>query len=262
VNPWLVYGGGAIATIVLFLWTVNIGSVWGYQSLRQRLSQTLHQERIQPEAWEGFFVSLSPENSPKLYDNMAGWDLGFLFLTAGDQEGRQQERLSYVGEHTRFALQRNQITAIRMGAGLPGWLQPARVYVHWSVGDRSGVFNLLAIHPTSLRQTNRNTRQLQRRLESWWQATDHAAVSCPLPPLAPPQMSVVGCNPLERINRWKFLSQLLSDALLATLVGLLLQLPLAWEGMGYVLLIALAGAIAQFIPYWQYRKYRHQVESV
>lgn len=262
-NPWLIYGGGAIATIALFLWTVNIGSVWGYHSLRQRLSQKLHQEGIQPEAWEGVFVSLSPENSPKLYDNIVGWDLGFLFLAAGTQEKRQQERLSYVGEHTRFSLQRDQITAIRMGAGLPGWLQSSRVYVHWSVGDRSGVFNLLAIHPTSLQQVSHNTQQLHRWLESWWQATDHPAISCPLLQLAPPpQMSVVGRDPLEPLNRRHFFFQLFSYTLLATMVGLLLQLPLTWGGLGYVFVIALGGAIAQFMPYWQYRKYRHQVESV
>lgn len=260
-NQGLVYGAGAIATVTLFLWTTNIGSVWGYQSLRQRLSQKLHQEGIQPEAWEGVFVGLSPENSPKLYDNMAGWDLGFLFLSSCAQEGRQREWLSYVGEQTRFSLQRDQITAIRMGAGLPGWLQPSRVYIHWNAGDRAGVFNLLAIHPTSLRQVSRNTRRLHRRLEAWWQATDHAALACPLRQLPPPQISVIGRNPLERGNRWQFLSQLLNYALLATLVSLLLQLPLTWGGIGYVLLVALAGAIAQLIPYWHYRRYRHQVES-
>src|SRR5205807_6961390 len=116
-------------------------------------------EGLTPEAWGGKLVGLSPGPLLRVYDRFFDWDFGFLVL-AGD-------RLSYLGERTRFALTREQIKEVSLGPGPPGGRR--RLYVVWRDEARGagGTFQLSSGELRWVWWPARGGSDLAARLRQW-----------------------------------------------------------------------------------------------
>jgi len=270
---WLVYIGGAAATLAAFFILINYAPLWGYPSLRRRLRLKVEREGIRPEAWGGRFVGFAPDASPRIYEHNWGWDIGFLFLGS--------DRLCYWGEEARFALRRDQVIAIRLGPGAVGWWAPQSVYVTWRDTARSAerTFNLRPHDARSLRQQGSEARLLAERLQAWRERSSAPdALPPPLAELDPPNVGQVSSSsPHVVATPRRIIGNLFSLAAVATGVSLLLGLRfgVAWalafvitllqgrrfpfwaqlDGAGwYVVLVALLVGVVQMVPYWRYRE--------
>jgi Zn-dependent protease with chaperone function len=181
--------GGWILTLGLAITVANNLRSWEATSLRRRLREKAEKAGIDPAGWGGRFVGFSPHAAPRTYENKTVWDIGFLFV--------YPDRICYWGEETGFALRRNQITAIQLAGGPPGWVSSKSIYISWQDGQRRGTFNLRAGDVSSTREMARQTRLLAGRLQSW---CEHAPFHRDLPPslarLGAPQLGeVTGASP-------------------------------------------------------------------
>jgi hypothetical protein len=103
---------------------------------------------------------LAPDANPRLYESNASWDVGCLFLLG--------DHLCYVGEETRFALRRDQVTDLQLTASLPDWSRPKAVCLRWQGEDESsGAFTLKPLRAQSMRELRRDTSRLREELQSW-----------------------------------------------------------------------------------------------
>src|SRR5262249_32371507 len=138
-------------------------------AIRQKLES---EKGIQTEAWAGIPVGLAPADRPRVYEGLAHWDLGFLFL--------RSDLICYVGEETGFSLRYDQVTDLRFGPGNPSWLRNRRVYIAWKDDERqaSGVFSIASASPESAWKIHSKTNDLYRQLNRW---RDSKGASRPLP---------------------------------------------------------------------------------
>src|SRR5205823_917777 len=131
----------------------------GGRGLERGVRAKLTAEGTEPAG--SMFVSLAPTEEVRVYDGFSQWDVGLLWL-AGD-------RLVYAGEHARFALPREHVTAIRVGRGLPGWLPTRRVFIAWH-DPATGAEGTLAVWPgaeRSILRLRRAALDLAGRLRAW-----------------------------------------------------------------------------------------------
>jgi hypothetical protein len=195
------------------------------------------------------FVGFAPDAGPRLYENYANWDFGFLFLLG--------DRLCYVGEQTRFALRRDQVTGWHLGRGLPRWWQVPSLYVSWEDAERGtfGTFNVRAGQVRSMRQLRRATADLEAMLRRWW---EQPAAPAEVPPalggLPTPSIGEVTSVPvLALLNPSGLVFQSGFVFLLGLGVSLLLGLPFAREQgrlAWYVPAVAVLGLWFQLLPLW------------
>jgi hypothetical protein len=245
---WTVYLGGAAATFVLHYLLFRVLVPRAFRRLRRRLAGKLEREGISPGAWGGVFVGLSPGPSPRLFEGFYDWDLGFLFL-AGD-------RLCYVGEQTRFAIRREQLADVRLGAAPPSWRRRRRLTLTWHDKERGtgGTWNLRVAETRS----PRGTADLARRLQEWWRRPAAAeGMPAPLAGLpAPGPVEVAGTPPRVAVTPRAALSLLARWALMAAGLSYLAGLSFhPWDGAAwYVILVPCLVAVWRFLPHWLYRE--------
>ena len=245
------YVVGLVTTLALYLVATNYVPLRGYSLLRRRLNYKLEREGTPSRFENALFVGFAP--APRIYEGFYDWDVGFLLI-----EG---DRLEYVGEQARFALRRDQVVAVRMGPGGPGWLRAPRIYVTWhdeeQEADRS--FNMRPITARSIGQLGREARALAKQLQAWREqpSTSGATPSALAGANTPDVGEVTSLSPRALLNSRNLIGTLLIVAALAAGVGVLLGLPFDPEQGGagwYVVGVALLACIFQWLPYFVYRE--------
>ena len=162
---WLAYLAGMAMALLLRSTFSKLVDCWSYRRLRNRIGAKMRMAER-----EGvFFVGLSPEPRPLVYDGNWEWDAGFLTLS-GDQ-------LDYQGEQARFTLQRGQVSEIRVGSGAPHWSDPHWVHLSWhdKESGQSGTIPLIVPRVRSPWRHGADVRELHRLLLAWKTAATQAA---------------------------------------------------------------------------------------
>ncbi|HEX3130312.1 MAG TPA: M48 family metalloprotease, partial [Thermoanaerobaculia bacterium] len=195
-SSWMVHQGGwgagvylvAIAAGFLAVQLVlNLLSGRGVQELGGQLAKRLRQEGLSVEG--GVLVGFGPDDSPRLYEGMTIWDLGFLV------PGR--DGFVFLGDQARFRLRRDQVEAVRLGPGVPSWWRARNVYVDWRGDDGSTrTFHLRGTGRT-LWGIRRSTNALAGRIESWLRSPEGGELP-ELPP--PPAVEDAGLRPREALR--------------------------------------------------------------
>jgi Zn-dependent protease with chaperone function len=249
---WAVYAGGLAATLALYVLITTRGTGRTFDRLRRQLRDKIGGEGIPIAEEGGVFVGFGPEPYPRLYESFYDWDLGFLFLTG--------DRLVYVGEQARFALERGQITAVRLGPGGPSWFRTRRVYVTWrdEVRDTGGTFSLRAAGVRSPHQAREQVQLLYRRVSDWRAQTGagkpppESLAGLTTPALGP----VAGTSPKALAVPQVLIGTLVVLEPLALAAALALGLSFD-PGQGgaawYALAVPALVATVQLLPYWRYR---------
>jgi hypothetical protein len=156
---------------------------------------------------------------------------GYCPDTAGDGGSRRRAArpAPIDGPLLRFALRRDQVSAIQLGPGGPGWWREPRIYVTWRSEEcgAGGTFNLSAASARSARQLGRETRALARQLHAWSEQPSPLAVApSSLPDLAAPAVGgVTSVSPRTLSNGRVVIWSMLVMAALAAGVSVLMSLP-------------------------------------
>ncbi len=173
----------------LFLFYLNFAPFFACPRLARQMRARAEAEGTIPrEILQGAstFVGLSPGPAPRIFEGNYSWDAGFL-LFSGD-------RLCYLGEETRFSLRRDQIVAIQLGPGMPGWFRARGLYIVWrdSPTSSSVIFNVRPLAVRSVLAMNRRVRELANQFESWRSGSNlHSASSAACEQLPPPEVRAV-----------------------------------------------------------------------
>lgn len=232
---------GPIAAIATYLVLANFAPMSGLRDLIVALKAKLLREGVQADAWGGVTVGFAPAPAPRIYENNTNWDMGSLFI--------RSDRLCYYGEETKFALRREQITAIVLGPGVPGFLVNRRIYIAWKDAElsRSGTFNIGCIEGSSILEIRRKTTQLEGVLQSWWKGSADAR-------LLPPQLAgltspligaVTSVAPRSNWKMSRILKELWLTGVIAAIVAVLCGLP--FQLFAYLLFTPAARAGRQFV---------------
>ncbi len=138
-----------LGIILLDRWEAPLGAGAMGAQLRENLA-----EQGFPAA-DGLVVGFGPHDEPRVYDNSQVWDIGGLFLL--------EDRLVYVGEETRFALRRDEITSIEIKSHRPRLRPESVVVIRWS----GGALRLQRFEPRPLGKAFETSNELTRRIEDW-----------------------------------------------------------------------------------------------
>jgi Zn-dependent protease with chaperone function len=235
------YLAGPVVALVSYLVLANFASLSGLPELIVALKSKLQKEGVEANAWGGITVGFAPAASPRIYELNSNWDIGSLFI--------RSDRLCYCGEETKFALRRNEVTAIVLGRGVPGLVTNRRIYIAWKDVDlgRSGTFNLGCIEGSSLFELKRKTTQLERILQNWRKASADAR---PLPPQlvelrSPIIGAVTGVAPNANWRFGRVFKELFLTGVLATVVAVLCGLPFQLLAYLFSLPLAAVGSLIQ-----------------
>jgi heat shock protein HtpX len=245
-TAWVVALAAAAVAAVAHEVLINYVSVDFYIGLRRRWRELLDQEGWPTEKQR--FVDFAPGPTRALYDGFFGWDLGSLFLPG--------DRLVYVGERTRFALHRDQVTDIWLGPGMPYWLPLRRLYISWhdSASGASGTFSLWPKEVRFLWQLRPATARLAERLREWKRGTQPVDSTSVPENLGLPETGAVASTTFAEARRAKAFYQVLFVTLLLTaLVALMFGLPIEGplpESVWYPLAVAGLLIVVRMAPYW------------
>jgi Zn-dependent protease with chaperone function len=252
VPAWAILLSGLLLSVLLALGISNMGPMWGNAALKRRVLERMKSRQRIPETLADlFFVSFSPDDSPRIYEGNYAWDVGFLHL-GGDL-------LYYFGEETRFALRRDQIADIRLGKGPVSWWPRRSLYITWKDEESgtSGTFGLRTSDAPSIRKSSADTEKLFHRVQQWCQASSSwAAVPAGLQSIGPPSTEAVTSASPRRHGTFRsyvkgILFMTISGLLVATIFGLI-ETPWAW-GVGYTIAVAVLISVANRIPFTRYR---------
>jgi Zn-dependent protease with chaperone function len=218
---WIVFGAAIPATLISFLVFFNYASRLARGKTIGSLKKKLESQGVQTAAWSGVFVGLSPAAAPRIYEGNASWDIGYLFF--------RSDRVCYCGEEAKFSLRQNQITAIKVGSGMPALVPTKRIYIAWKDDERaaSGVFNIVCGKAGSALDANKLTKELAQRLEAWRKTPP---VPRPLPPqfeglTSPEVRAVTSQSPAERRKPQKLYNELFWTGVFAGVGATICGLP-------------------------------------
>lgn len=259
---WLAYLAGLAFTLAVFLTLVNYIPASGTSRLAGKIRDRLRGPGFDPDEQQAVCVGLSPGVEPRLYEHNWTWDAGLAVFSS--------ERLCYLGEEVRFALDRRHVAGLELTQGPPAWWRCRTVLVNWRLEDgASGAFTLRPFGPRSLRAMDRETARLFRKLETWRQGTEHyTPLPAQLASLAPPSnWNVTGISPAEISSRRKLTSMTVFIAIAATIAALLFGLrffddPAFTAGLNdaapkpllgwCVVLVAVSMSVFQVLPFRRY----------
>lgn len=186
-----------------------------------RLNQKFSEQGIQAASWGGAYVGFAPAAAPRSYEANSFWDVGYLFF--------RSDRICFWGEEIQFALRREQITAVKLALGTPGFLGSKRVYVAWrdNAQGTCGVFNIGCGQSDSILSGAHQSKALADRLETWWKfSSPSRPVPEPLAALSSPTVRNVTCTvPGALWKSGKLFNELLATAWIAALGAMLCGLP-------------------------------------
>ena len=215
------YLAGPVAAIAAYLVLANFAPLSGLRELIVALKVKLLKEGVQGNAWGGVTVGFAPSPSPRIYEHNSNWDIGSLFI--------RSDRICYFGEETKFALRREQITAIVLGPGVPGLLTNRRIYIAWKDPElgRSGTFNIGCIEGRSILEIRGKTTQLEGVLQNWWKASaDVRPLPAQLAVLTSPLIgAVTSAAPSANWRFGRILKELWLTGVIAAIVAVLCGFP-------------------------------------
>lgn len=249
-SSWMVHeagwGAGTYAAAVAGGWlalqlVLNLLAARGFEDLGRSLAERFGREGLSVAG--GVLVGFAPDDSPRLYEGMTVWDLGFLV------PGR--DGFAFLGDQARFRLRRDQVAAVRLGPGTPGWWRIGSVYVDWR--DDQGwtrTFHLRGVGRTLL-GVRRNTQALAGRLTAWLQAPDIRDLG-DLPGLPPPPVvDAGGLHPREALRKRAVLGTCYVIFVLCAVFVMALR---EWRGFYTAPLVAIAIYLGQVAPFWFSRR--------
>jgi hypothetical protein len=179
------------------------------------------------------------------------WDVGYLTLIG--------ERLCYLGDRSRFTLDRASVRDIYLGPGVPGWWKPKRIYLAWQDDARGvgGTINLGAMESRPFWRRGSNTAELEKRLREWLRQPAAADEPPPLRELPGPDFGAVASQSLAKLASFGNLMGLwilrIPFALVACLLLGLSFDPDAGAGAWYVLLTVALMEAAYVLSFLRYR---------
>ena len=245
---WQIALAGLPPALLLLAVYQNYAPVQVYDSLRRRLRARLEGQGIPVDDWHGVLVGLAPAEEPRLYEGFADWDLGYLFLAGG--------HLCYLGEQTRFVLDRDQVDSLSLDAGPPGWFRTPRLTVRWrdDAHDTEGALSLRPAEVRSLRQIGPRVYALHKEIGAWReQASDTMALPEPFAEVGPPEARQVTSTPVARVlNAGTFLRATWATGLWA--MGMAILLSLDGGARWAAVLLACAANTVRWAPYLKPRK--------
>jgi Zn-dependent protease with chaperone function len=232
------------------------------------IKSKLQGARIECDAWGGIPIGLVPADRPRIYEGHTHWDLGFLFI--------RSDRLCYWGEHTQFAVLREQIKDLRLGPGHPGWFRSRRIYVAWrddSSGE-AGTFHISTATHESVLAMRKRTLELFDQLIAWQRSsTPTSSLPQALGALKTPTTgTVTGVSPAVLRKPRRILKELWLTGLIAAMGAVLAGLPfhlmaylnlenvvgqVQFKGPGpgwYVVAAVVLVRFAQFVPVFFYKE--------
>ena len=138
----------------------NFVACWGYPFLERSLRSKLSGEGLDIAAQNGVVVGLSPAAETRMYEDHMFWDIGVLWLS--------DEKLYYLGEETRFALERSRIQDVYLGDSRAEWLPEKNLYIRLfdREGEPGNTFHLLSLNGT-VREGRRELTSLRDRIHKW-----------------------------------------------------------------------------------------------
>lgn len=242
-----VYALALIGTIALSVFFDKWEPLMGLGRVGDTLRVKLQREGISVKDVDGLLIGFGPDPEPRVYEQVHYWDAGFLCLT--------DDRLSYVGEDTRFSLRRDQITEIEWRDHLPRWWPDPIAIVHWrdDENSREGSFYLGRLAAVPLRQLFAKSSELERRITAWQAGGSSVATRESLSTLESPNIPPVTSQSVAETLSWTAaLGGVALIAFVALAAGALVDFPFAWtfgpQGTGWkiVLLAASARAVLAF----------------
>lgn len=248
---WGAYFAGAVGTIACYYVLINWVLPTLYRNLERRIQIRLKESGVLRSTTGGIFVGFGPGSSPRLYESVYDWDVGYFFL--GD-------RLAYLGEEARFSLSQDQVTNVRLGAGTVGRWHLSAVYIDWrdQALGKAGTFHLRPLGDQPFRRLESEACSLFERIEAWRQGQASGFVLPePLAELPPPGVDEVTSESPKVIGSSKgFVRQLIFLTAAGTAFSLLFGLPFDPREGGtafYVLGVAFLSSVFIYLPFWRYR---------
>lgn len=244
---------GGIACLALHMLIAEWQETWGRSRLQRRYRAQLEAGGIAVDDRFAELLALSPHAAPRVYALGYTWDRGYLFFT--------KDRLCYVGDQIRFALRPEQVLAVRLVPGIPGWLPERRVCIDWQIDVTAPIhaWNLLPKRPYSFWYLKKQSQELQAILERWKsrQAEFPESPSC-LRDLSPPALGEVTSQTLKSVVTFgRFVKVATFNLVLAIAVCLMLNVPSLW----YVCSINFLALVYTFMPYWFYEDPQQAIQG-
>ncbi len=166
---WAAYALGLAITFFARRKTTEVLSVRSYRQLEQMLRKKFDLENqdqtagasaaMIPPPRDAFYVGLSPAASPRLYESFYDWDTGFVWF--------KEDAFLYLGEQTRFQLQREHLLQVETRAHTLDWWNWHRVYITWRTDDKEGTFYVRPGTNGSQHGSRRASQSFVQQLESW-----------------------------------------------------------------------------------------------
>jgi Zn-dependent protease with chaperone function len=225
-----------LISVALFLCLLNFLPFFGASRLARRMLAHADSDGVVPrqilQAGQATLVGLSPGPAPRIFDGNYSWDAGYLFSSG--------ERLCYVGEESRFSLRRDQIVAVELGPGQPGWFRARSLYIVWRDSDSafSAVFHVRPLAARSVLAMNAAVQALAQQLKSWRAGSLQApAISSHCENLPVPQVrAVTGTSLADAVKSRAYPVFLIWTAFLSGLLASFLHLPI--QGLAPMFLTA------------------------
>jgi Zn-dependent protease with chaperone function len=225
-SEFLIFTAVLVLSVMLFLLFLNFLPLIGAKRLQREMHARALSDGTVPlallEQGAAKLVGFSPGPAPRIFEGNYSWDLGYLYI-GGD-------RLCYCGEETRFSLRRDQIAAVRLGPGVPGWFRARSLYIVWRdiSTDSSAIFNVRPLAVPSVLAMNRAVNQLSEQIETWRDASNPNSGSSIEDPVAlplPQVRAVTGTSLADQTKSRLLLALVVYGALMAGVVAYFMNLP-------------------------------------
>lgn len=225
--PSALWAGLVLMPLVL-LAVVNYASLLGYGKMKKGMRQKASRAGFVPGDGPCWFVGLSPEEHPRIYEGHTVWDIGFLKATANC--------LIYRGDRVGFRIPRDRVTSVSKGVSFPTWFGIAETYLRWTENGQERVVHFHSIDGRSMTAIAKRSKSLLLDLASWKDgrlpAGEGTAAEDALgPPVLP---DVKGIHPRQALTAKAFCTSLVFVALLIFGISGLFSLDssLSWYGFG------------------------------
>jgi STE24 endopeptidase len=231
------YASGVVVTLALCFILKNFLASRGFGRSAQALRNKLEQEGFADAARRGVLVGLAPAAQTQKYENYLFWDAGVLWLTAN--------KLNYIGEETRFSLERERISKVYWRYSRAEWLADRSLFIEWRDEQDINITNTIyfvRIGGGSILQERRELLSLYARLNKWLEQSDgFPESSTELESLPSPAFSAITSEPAsETFNTSLFCKTTLFSICVSAALSFAFRLSFAGACYSVILLFLVA----------------------
>ncbi|MGD0893546.1 MAG: M48 family metalloprotease [Terracidiphilus sp.] len=242
------YIGGAVACVLIYALATHWLGTWGRTKFDHEFRSRLASEGIEADDRNAFMAALSPHAGLRYYAMGFAWDSGCLIFT--------RNLLCYVGDEIRFTLNQEQVKAVRLGPGQPGWFPVPRIYVDWwdETAGAIRTWGYAPLMPCHFWEFKKQALELYVEFERWQkQPAEFREASAPLNELAAPAIGEVTSHSMRFVfGAGRFVKNcfwvMLLGCAAATVSGV--------SAMWYVCCIVLLLRVYECLPFWVAREQR------